>query len=117
MNKTQKIPTFRPGQSLRADSLNHTVQALLGMIVQGRGIEVKMVGQKLQISALGGPIPRTGGGGGDQVDYTAASKTLLEAYTGVVEYARGRVTAGADKGVVYVRNPDNDGWDALNRLE
>lgn len=64
--------------------------------------------------------PRAGGGGAGtsvQVDYTAASKTLLEDYTGVVDYARGRVTDGADKGVVYVRNPDNDGWDALNRLE
>lgn len=52
-----------------------------------------------------------------QAFYTAASKTLLNGYTGVVDYAHGRVTAGVDQGVAYIRNADNDGWDAINRLE
>lgn len=60
-----------------------------------------------------------GGGSGDdtQIFYTAASKALLETYTGVVVYARGRVISGDDNGVDYIRNLDNDGWVATNRLE
>lgn len=117
MNKTQKIPTFRKGQALTADSLNHAVQALLRMIKPGRGINVRPMGNNIEISVDGSPIPRGGGGSGTQVDYTAASRALLDAYTDVVVYARGRVTAGADAGTAYIRNPDNDGWVALNRLE
>lgn len=116
MNPTQKVPTFRAGQALTADSLNHAVRALLGMIVPGRGILVKAMGNKIEISWEGGPISR-GGDGGTQVDYTAASKVLLEGYTGVVDYARGRVNAGVDQGVAYIRNVDNDGWVAINKLE
>lgn len=117
MNPTQKVPTFKAGQALTADSLNHAVRALLGMIKPGRGILVKPMGNNIEISAEGGPISRGGGGNDTQVDYTAASKVLLEDYTDVVVYARGRVTAGADQGVAYIRNVDNTGWVALNRLE
>ena len=102
---------------MKADQSNHIIAVLKRMIVDGRGTTVGRMGDQLCINVT--KVSTAGGGGstGPKVDYTAASKTLLEAYTGVVEYARGRVTAGADKGVVYVRNPDNDGWDALNRLE
>ncbi len=117
MNPTQKVPTFKAGQALTADSLNHAVRALLGMIVPGRGILVKPMGNKIEISAEGGPIPRTGGGDGTQIFYTASSRANLDAYTDVVVYARGRVIAGVDNGTDYIRNPDNDGWVAANRLE
>lgn len=118
MNPTQKIPGFRAGQPLSADALNHVVRALLTMIVGGKGIDVRNVAGKLMISAEGQPIPRSGGGGDDvQIFYVEASKALLEAHTDVVDYAIGRVNAGADKGVMYIRNVDNDGWSAVNRLE
>lgn len=117
MNSSQKINDARPGQPMKADMVNHIIAVVKRMIVDGRGTTVGRMGDQICINASSGPVGNGGGGGGPQVDYTAASKTLLEAYMGVVEYARGRVTAGADQGVVYVRNPANDGWDALNRLE
>lgn len=116
MRPTQKIPSFRQGQALTAETLNNVVSSVLRMIVSGRGISVKPMGNKIEISADGQGIPRTGGGG-TQVDYTEASRELLDAHTDVVVYARGRVTSGDDNGTAYIRNPDNDGWVALNRLE
>jgi len=56
-----------------------------------------------------------GGGGGDVIWYTATSKAGLP--SGVAETSLGRVTAGSQKGMVCVRNPDNDGWDAINFME
>lgn len=118
MNPTQKLPTFRSGQALPADSLNHVVVALLSMLVEGRGIRIQRIAGKVEISAEGQPIPRTGGGDdGPQIFYEEASKELLEAHEGVVSYAFGRVNSGDDKGVLYIRNPDNDGWSAVNKLE
>ena len=117
MNPTQKMPDFRSGQPLRADALNHIVAAVLRMVVGGKGINIKSAAGKIVVDAEGQPIPRGGGGNGPQVDYVAASKALLEEYTDVVPYARGRVIAGVDNGVAYIRNKDNDGWVAINRLE
>lgn len=116
-NSSQKIPTFTKGEVLRADSLSHLVAAMKRMIVGGPGVEVKPMRDQIAINIKQGPIPRAGGGDGVQVYYTAASRALLDAYTDVVVYARGRVIAGDDNGTDYIRNPDNDGWVAANRLE
>lgn len=48
--------------------------------------------------------------------YTATTKAGLP-NTDIPETALGRVTAGDDKGMVCVRNPDNNGWDAINFME
>ena len=115
MNPSQKLTDVGRGEHAKAGTLNHMVAALKRLIVGGHGIRVEVMGDQIRINAKRQLIPV--GGGGTQADYTAASKILLEEYTDVVDYARGRVTGGADKGVFYIRNPDNDGWDAVNRLE
>lgn len=48
--------------------------------------------------------------------YTATTKAGLP-NTDIPETALGRVTAGAQKGMVCVRNTDNNGWDAINFME
>jgi len=116
LNPSQKMPTFNRGQALPADALNHVVEAVKRMIKEGKGIHIESAGDQIVIHAKGQPMGG-GGGGGAQYFYSAASKALLEEYTGVVSVAIGRVTGGADQGVMYCRNPDNTGWNAINRLE
>lgn len=117
MNPTQKVPTFRAGQALTADSLNHAVRALLGMIKPGRGILVKPMGNNIEISAEGQGIPRGGGGdpGAGVWCKTATTKAALE--EPVSEIYFGRVTSGDDGGMMCVRNPDNNGWNAFTHFE
>lgn len=55
------------------------------------------------------------GGGATEWMKTATTKAGLE--EPVSEVFFGRVTDGAQQGMVCVRNPDNDGWDALNFFE
>lgn len=56
-------------------------------------------------------------GGGDQIWYTAATKAELLNDETILETALGRVTGGAQQGMVCIRNPNNDGWDAINFFE
>ena len=49
---------------MRADNLGHTIAALKRMIVGGRGIDVRPMGDQVEISAKAGLIPTGGGGGG-----------------------------------------------------
>ena len=118
LNPSQKLNEPRAGAPMRANDAAHVIAAMKRMIVQGVGISVQWLGDQCLISAHGGAVGGFSSGGNQvQVDYVAASKALLEEYTDVVPYARGRVIAGADKGVSYIRNVDNDGWVAINRLE
>jgi hypothetical protein len=112
----QRVRPPGQGQAINASDLRKILALILQCVKGGRGIQVQRVGQSVIVSQQAG-TRGGGGGGGTQGDYTAASRALLDAYTGVVVYARGRVTAGADNGTAYIRNPDNDGWVALNRLE
>lgn len=52
----------------------------------------------------------------DAIWYTATTKAGLP-NTDLLETALGRVTAGIDQGVIYIRNPANNGWVAVNKLE
>jgi hypothetical protein len=56
-------------------------------------------------------------GGGDVIWYTATTKAGLPDATTVAITALGRVTGGADNGMICVVNEDGDGWDALNFCE
>lgn len=60
-------------------------------------------------SAVGG----SGSGNTEEVWTTAESKAELENGT-VSQTLLGRVTDGSQKGMVCVRNPDNDGWVSIN---
>lgn len=62
-------------------------------------------------SAVGG----SGSGGTTEWMKTAEAKEDLE--EPVAEVYFGRVTDGDQKGMVCVRNPENDGWDAINFFE
>lgn len=57
-----------------------------------------------------------GGGGTSKIWTTAATKAGLD-NDSVSETLLGRVTEGPRKGMVCVRNPENDGWDSINYLE
>jgi len=114
INPSQKIPSASRGKLLSADMVNTIVAAMKRMVVGGDGIRVEVMGDQIRINAKRQLIPVGRGGGGVSV-YTATTKAGLDEPVSHVSF--GRVTDGADKGVMYVRNPDNDGWDAFNRLE
>lgn len=57
------------------------------------------------------------GSGGGVVWYTATTKAGLPAASSVAETSLGRVTAGAQAGMVCVVNPAKNGWDAINFME
>lgn len=87
---------------------------ILNSLVGGDGITVQRSGERVIVSAN-----RAGNGlgamsGGVKM-YTATTKAGLP--SGVSETSMGRVTAGADQGVVYIRDSGNSGWVALNKLE
>lgn len=115
-NDTQKLKPPRRGERLTSDWQSHLVAAIHRYFVPGKGIRIKRMGDQAVISAeaVGG-----GGGGGDVVGkiwYEAESKAELPTVN-VKQTALGRVTAGANKGMVCIRNPDNDGWHAINFWE
>lgn len=110
MNPTQKVPTFKAGQALTADSLNHAVRALLGMIVPGRGILVKPMGNKIEISAEGQGIPR-GGGGWSPQEY-ATEDDLPTGDRLPTDMAV--LTDGDLAGSWWVPSPGLTGWRPLN---
>jgi hypothetical protein len=56
-------------------------------------------------------------GGGDRIWYTATSKAGLPDASTVAETALGRVTSGAQQGMICVVNPAKNGWDAINFFE
>jgi hypothetical protein len=117
MNPTQKMPDFRSGQPLRADALNHIVAAVLRMVVGGKGINIKSAAGKIVVEAEGQPIPRGGGGSAEPELWCKVATTKAGLEEPVAEIYFGRVTAGDDKGMVCVRNPDNDGWNAFTHFE
>jgi hypothetical protein len=118
MDGRQKLTPPRPGSPTQGSQIAHIISAVKRMFVQGEGIRLCPLGDQIQINAVRGPVAQGGGGGtGRQAFYTEASKELLEAHENVVDYAIGRVTAGVNKGVMYIRNVNNDGWSAVNRLE
>lgn len=115
-NFSQKTPSFNKGQALPAGALNHVVEAVKRMIVAGTGMRIERAGDQIVLHAKGQPMARGGGGGGDavaQIWTTASTKAGLD-NDSVSELLLGRVTAGSQKGMVCVRNPDNDGWVSIN---
>ena len=104
------------GQQITGWMLERLRALILNTVKSGPGINVTRVGESVIVSLADGVKGGGGGGGGGGVRvYTATTKAGLDEPVSHVSF--GRVTDGADKGVMYVRNPDNDGWDAFNRLE
>jgi hypothetical protein len=68
-----------------------------------------------QVSKLPSRISSAVGGSGtsNSIWTTAPSKAELD-NDSVAETLLGRVTDGAQKGMVCVRNPENDGWVSIN---
>lgn len=115
-DKNQNTTVTRKGEQLSSFVLQKLKDMILNHVQPGRGIRVERRGERVFIHANGGGVGAGLGSGGGQIWYTASSKAALP-NTGILSTALGRVISGADNGVVYVRNPDNDGWDAINRLE
>lgn len=77
-NHSQRMPSFRKGETLKADSLQHVVTALRNVLVGGTGCEVKPMRDQVVINVKQGIISPGNGDSGAQVFYTEASKALLE---------------------------------------
>lgn len=112
----QRVKAPGQGQAINASDLRKMLALILQCVKGGRGIQVERVGQSVIIKATG-----NGGGGGQGGGwnnfYDATTKAGLIGATNVPEKSFARVTAGAQKGMVCVPNPDRDGWDALNFFE
>lgn len=82
--------------------------------VEQRLRELNQKAKPSRRAAVGG-----GGGGGttETLWYEAPTKAELQNDSSVPRTSWGLVNAGDDNGMVCVRNPDNDGWDAINVLE
>lgn len=112
----QKIRAPKYGQAITAADLQKIVALIMQTVRGGDGILVERHGQNVIIRLAAGP--RGGGGGtGWNNFYDATTKAGLIAAENVPEKSFARVTAGAQKGMVAVPNPDRDGWDALNFFE
>lgn len=104
-------------QQIGANALLKLRHMILNHVVAGPGIQIERVGEKTVVSikgfGRGGGGTGFGGSGATQVIwYRATTKAGLP--SGVTETALGRVTAGADQGMVCVRNAANDGWQSIN---
>ena len=115
-DKNQVTTITQKGEQLSSVMLMKLRDMILSLVQPGRGIQVERRGERVFIHATGGGGGRGMATGGTQIWYTASSKAALP-NTGLLSTALGRVISGANNGVIYVRNPDNDGWDAINRLE
>ena len=119
MKPTQNIPSFRAGQSLTAESLNSVISSLLRLIVPGRGIAVRSVGNKIEISAEGQPLPRTGNSAGTIVGGWHIAESKAELPSDVASTALGRVEnpEGGENGRLYYRDAANGSWICWTNLE
>ena len=104
-------------QPIGANALRRILDMILEFIKPGRGIRVERRGQQVYIHVAQTGRGTGSGGGGPTIWYTATTKAGLPEGDGIAETALGRVTAGANMGMVCVRNPDNDGWVSINVLE
>lgn len=121
-NFSQKVPAFKRGSALPADSLNHVVEAVKRMIVKGAGIEIKSVGDQIVISATGQPIPRIGGsgGGGVETQYWEIAESKAELSLEVERWVLGLVQndgATAEDGRRYYLSADGSAWICWTHLE
>lgn len=79
-------------------------------------LEARVSKVEQQTAKLPSRISNMGGGSGGSIRiYEAPSKEELP--EGVARSSFGRVIAGVQIGMMCIRNPANDGWDAFNVLE
>ena len=103
-------------QPIGAIVLRRIQDMVMDLVKPGRGIRVERRGANVYVHvAQTGRGTGTSGGGGTTWMKTATTKAGLEEPVNEVYF--GRVTAGADIGMVCVRNADNDGWDAFTHFE
>ena len=115
-DKNQQAIMPGKNQPIGANALRRILDMILEFIKPGRGIRVERRGQQVYIHvAQTGRGTGSGGGGAGTWMKTATTKAGLEEPVSEVYF--GRVTAGADIGMVCVRNADNDGWDAFTHFE
>lgn len=112
---SQKIQPLRQGDVITAAMLRQIVDKVLRSVIGGQGCIVQRIGDQAVINVTA--LPAAGGGGGGGAVYTAATKAGLVDASTVPETSFARVTAGADKGTMYVVNPEKTGWTAFNFFE
>lgn len=103
-----KVPKNAPVTHEFLAKIKHLI---LNSLIGGDGVLVERMGENVIIRLRAQPR----GGSGGRGMYTATTKAGLP--SGVGETSMGRVTAGGDQGMMCIRNPDNDGWDAINVCE
>lgn len=113
----QRVRPPGQGQAINASDLRKMLALILQCVKGGRGIQVERVGQSIIVSQQAGTRGGGGGGTGGVGTWckTATTKAGLEEPVSEVYF--GRVTSGADEGMMCVRNPDNDGWNAFTHFE
>jgi len=113
---TQKLTTPNAGQPITAAMLRQLAEKIVNSIKPGKGIVIRRAADQITIEAKAKGTAGSGGSGAT-IWYTAETKAGLTDASTVAETALGRVTAGANQGMVCVVNPDKDGWDAINFCE
>jgi len=118
-NPGQKLSAPRPGTPLSAKREESLIFQMRRLIKGGKNVNVQWVGDQCLIEVL--QTGRRGTAPAAETEfptiwYTAASKAELQ-NEDVSQTALGRVISGDQNGMVCVRNPAHDGWDALNVLE
>lgn len=112
--QTPKLPA--KNQPFGAQTFQTLKDMILNLVQPGKGIRIERRGFRVFVHATGA---KTGGGvgGGAVVWYEATTKAGLD-NDSVSRRSFGQVVGvGADHGMFCIRNPDNDGWDAINFLE
>jgi len=113
---TQKLTTPGKGQAITAGMLRQVSEKIVGSIKAGKGIFIRRAADQITIELIDRGA-KGGGSGGGLGWVTATTKAGLTDASTVAETMLGRVTAGANAGMVCVVNPDKDGWDAINFCE
>ncbi len=101
------------GQPITASFLNSIRDAVMKMIVPGRGISIRKAGSQVAIDVI--DTPKAIGAGGQSVYVIVASADELPTGSDIKEWKKARVVgSGTDNGREYERNLANNGWRAFN---
>lgn len=116
LDKNQKFQPPKKFQALSSNDLVKLKNWIYNLVTAGQGIRIERSNDRVIVHAetAGKGFGGMGTGSGLWMK-TATTKAGLEEPVSEVYF--GRVTAGAQQGMVCVRNPDNDGWDAINFFE
>ena len=114
-NQTPKLPA--KNQQFGAQTFQTLKDMILNLVQAGAGVRVERRGLRVFIHATGAGGKGMGAMAGGVTWYQATTKAGLD-NDSVSRHSFGIVVGvGSDHGMFCIRNPDKDGWDAINFLE